>query len=227
MDWKTVAFLTILTSSLALSAFLKKIPRDLIFFIGGAVTLLIGITPAKAFMENLTNGILLGILFLFVLLSILKEFFLDRSLRVNVMSDWVKHLPKDLWMCALAGFLFQSALEQTPLPEQAAQLLVAVFGESPFLLVAFLMGVIYCFALFFPALMVLLILFPFSLQTLELCIPYKDATIAALLANFFAVLLSSLNVRMRHQIRLKVRLPILIIFFLLCTFLIPQFLLTK
>lgn len=227
MDWKTAALLIIFASTLTASVFVKKISRDLIFFFGGATTLLVGITPAKAFMENLTDGILLTILFFFVAVSILKEFFFDRTLQVSSWRDWARHIPKDLWTCAFAGFFFQSALEQTAIPGHAAQLLIGLFGESPFLLVACLMLVIYFLALFLPALMVLLILFPFSLQTLELCIPMKDATVAALLANFFAVLLASLNVRTREQIHLKIRLPILIVFFLLCTFLIPQFLLTK
>ncbi|MFI5334593.1 MAG: hypothetical protein ACHQT8_05455 [Chlamydiales bacterium] len=227
MDWKTAALLVILASTLSLSLFFKRVSKDLIFFFGGAITLLIGITPAKAFMENLTDGTLLAILFSFIVISILKEFLFDRTLHVREWRDWIKHVPKDLWTCAFAGFFFQSALEQTPLPTNAAEFLIGLFGESPFLLVACLMLVIYFLALFFPALMVLLILFPFSLQTLELCIPFKDATIAALLANFFAVLLSSLDLRTREQIHLKIRLPLLIIFFLLCTFLIPQFLLTK
>lgn len=223
MDWKTIALLTIFASSSALAFFLKKISRDLIFFIGGASTLLVGITPARAFMENLTDAVLLMVVLLFVILAAAKEFLLDRNLRFEAWRDWIKQMPREVWMSALAGFLFLSAFEVTPLPAQVAQLLASAFGENLFLLLALFMLVIYLLARFFPALMILLLFFPFLQQTLEFCIPSKDATIAALIATFCAAFVSSLNMRVRHQFHLKARLPVLILFFLLCTFLIPQF----
>lgn len=227
IDWKIAALLTIFASALIAAPFFKRVPKDLTYFIAGAITLLIGITPAKDFIANMTSGVLISCLFFFLLVSVAKDLLLDRTLRIASYKDLAKLLPEHWITLAFAGLFFMSAFEQTILPEKMGELLVSLLGENPFFHVGFFLVIIYLLAQFFPPLFIFFLAYPFCVETLQLCIRTNDATVAGALISLFATLFSSLSKHTKERVHAKVRLPVLILILLLCAFLIPQFLLVK
>ncbi len=227
MDWKTTALVLILTSALSLAFYVRKWPQELIFFIGGALTLVIGITPAKEFMFTMTSVSNLLLLSLFIILYVLKEPLIDRSIPLKTPKDFVALLPEGLWMAAVGGFLFAAAFKQTLLPDQLGKLLFWAMGENPFFIVAFLMVAIYLLAHLLSPTFVLIAMLPVVQEALHLALPRGEVTMAAATVVLLAVFFSTLNIKTRQKVQIKVRAPLLIIFFLICTFLIPQFLLIK
>lgn len=218
MEWKTATLLLILASVLTTSFYIRKVPRDLIYFIGGALTLLVGITPAKEFMLNLTYAPTLALLFLFMLLTILKEPLFDRSIPLKTPKDFINLLPEGLWTAALAGFFFMAAFKQTTLPTQAGSVLFWLMGENPFFIVAFLMVAIYLLAHVLPPAFVLVAILPFVQATLRLSMPLGDVTIATSSVVLFAVFFASLYIKSRQRVKVKVRAPLLILFFSFAAF---------
>ncbi|MBI2742660.1 MAG: hypothetical protein HYX48_01935 [Chlamydiales bacterium] len=223
MDLKTAKLLFIFSTIFIASFTRRSVPKDLIFLIGGAFTLLLGITPAKEFMYTLTSGAQLTAVFLFALAYTLKEPLFDRTIRIRRVKDLPPLLHDSFWSYALSGVLFAAALQQTLLPAQVGNILSWMIGTSPFLLVAFLLGAIYLVALILPPVFVLLTSFPFAVAALQRAMPRADVTIAAVAISLLAVIFSSLNVRSRERVKVKVRAPLLIAVVLVCAFLIPQF----
>lgn len=221
MDWKAAALLLIFSGIFILSSLRKTLPKDLLFLIGGSVTLLIGITPAKEFMYHLTSGTFLASAALFVLAFVFKEPLFDRTIRIQRVRDFFALVPESVWLYALSGVLFAAAFEQTALPAQVASSLFWMLGSSPFLIVAFLLCILYLVAHFLHPAFVMIVAFPFAYEALQFSTAVGDATAAAI--PLLAAIFSMLNAKTRERVHLKVRAPLLILILITCAFLIPQF----
>src|ERR1700722_18194659 len=109
MEWKVAALFIILTALFIPSPLRRILPKDLLFLIGGALTLLLGIVSARQFAQVLTSTTLLGTLLLFGLAYAFKEPLFDREIRIRSIKDALSHLPEDFWIYALSGLLFAAA----------------------------------------------------------------------------------------------------------------------
>jgi di/tricarboxylate transporter len=227
MDWKSGAVLLIFFSSFILSFFRKKISPDLVFLIGGASTLFMGIMPAREFMQTVWQEPFLTSISLFFLAASLREIVLEKTLNQKVLKEVLKLFSEKTWIFVLGGLLFAAALEQTNLPEQLAQFLYLTLGNSPFLLVSFLLGSSYVLAQCTSPFFVLSFAFPLIFSSLAHASIGKDPVVVAVLINLIATLFAFFNHQTKARVRATVRVPVVIVLLLICSFLIPQFFLTK